>query len=90
LGLALSQLLQNAGHPIRPALVLLAGLTILLAVCAVITTVTPGLISFPLQSGLPQGSETRVKVGLCFYDSPRVTTDAQQKVKFLELARLVP
>jgi len=31
-----------------------------------------------------------VKVGLRFYYSPRVTTDAQQKVKFLELARLVP
>jgi len=49
----LSQLFRNAGHLIRPALVLLAGLTILLAMCAVITTVTPGLISFPLQSGLP-------------------------------------
>jgi hypothetical protein len=31
-----------------------------------------------------------VKAGLRFYYSPRVTTEAQQKVKFLELARLVP
>jgi hypothetical protein len=31
-----------------------------------------------------------VKIGLRFYDSPRVTTEAQQKVEFLELARLVP
>jgi hypothetical protein len=41
--------------------------------------------SFPL----PRGTQTRVKASLYYYYSPLATTEAQQKVKFLELTRLV-
>jgi hypothetical protein len=40
--------------------------------------------SFPL----PRGTQTRVKASLYYYYSPLATTEAQQKVKFLELTRL--
>jgi hypothetical protein len=41
--------------------------------------------SFPM----PAGTQTRVKASLYYYYSPLTTTEAQQKVKFLELTRLV-
>jgi hypothetical protein len=41
--------------------------------------------SFPI----PQGTQTRVKASLYYYYSPLATTEAQQKLKFLELTRLV-
>jgi len=41
--------------------------------------------SFPI----PEGTETRVKASLYYYYSPLATTAVQQKVKFLELTRLV-
>ena len=41
--------------------------------------------SFPIS----QGTQARVKVSLYYYYSPLATTEAQQKVKFLELTRLV-
>jgi hypothetical protein len=41
--------------------------------------------SFPI----PQGTQTRLKASLYYYYSPLATTEAQQKVKFLELTRLV-
>jgi hypothetical protein len=41
--------------------------------------------SFPVR----QGIQTRVKASLYYYYSPLATTEAQQKVKFLELTRLV-
>jgi hypothetical protein len=40
--------------------------------------------SFPI----PQGTQTQVKASLYYYYSPLATTEAQQKVKFLELTRL--
>jgi hypothetical protein len=41
--------------------------------------------SFPV----PQGVQTRVKASLYYYYSPLATTEAEQKLKFLELTRLV-
>ena len=41
--------------------------------------------SFPI----PRGIQTRVKASLYYYYSPLATTEAQQKVKFLEVTRLV-
>jgi len=40
--------------------------------------------SFPI----PMGIQTRVKASLFYYYSPLATTEAQQKVKFLELTRI--
>jgi hypothetical protein len=40
--------------------------------------------SFPV----PRGTQTRVKASFYYYYSPLATTEAQQKVKFLELTRL--
>jgi hypothetical protein len=41
--------------------------------------------SFPI----PRGTQTRVRARLYYYYSPLATTEAQQKVTFLELTRLV-
>jgi len=41
--------------------------------------------SFPIS----RGTQTRVKASLYYYYSPLATSEAQQKVKFLELTRLV-
>jgi len=41
--------------------------------------------SFPMS----RGTQTRVKASLYYYYSPLATSEAQQKVKFLELTRLV-
>jgi hypothetical protein len=41
--------------------------------------------SFPV----PRGTQTRVKASFYYYYSPLATTEAQQRVKFLELTRLV-
>jgi len=38
---------------------------------------------------VPHGIQTRVKASLYYYYSPLATSEAQQKVKFLELTRLV-
>jgi hypothetical protein len=38
---------------------------------------------------MPHGTQTQVKASLDYYYSPLATTEAQQKVKFLELTRLV-
>lgn len=43
------------------------------------------MFSFPM----PRGTQTRVKASLYYYYSPLATTEAQQKVTFLELTRLV-
>jgi hypothetical protein len=43
------------------------------------------VFSFPI----PRGTQTRVKASFYYYYSPLATTEAQQKVKFLELTRLV-
>jgi hypothetical protein len=40
--------------------------------------------SFPI----PRGTQTRVRASLYYYYSPLATTEAQQKVTFLELTRL--
>jgi len=38
---------------------------------------------------IPQGTQTRVRASLYYYYSPLASTEAQQKVTFLELTRLV-